>query len=77
MRHEVQLPSPGNIWKVLVSVGSEVQAGDTLLIMEVMKMEVPVDSPVNGQVTEVLVNPGDEGLDANHPAIVIEGADNG
>lgn len=47
-----------NVWRVLVSAGSSVQAGDPLVILESMKMEIPVESPVAGTVTEVRVQEG-------------------
>lgn len=49
----------GSVWKVEVAVGQAVQAGDTLLIVESMKMEIPVEAPASGTVTEVLVAEGD------------------
>ena len=49
----------GSVWKVEVAVGQAVQAGDTLLIVESMKMEIPVEAPVGGTVTEVLVAEGE------------------
>lgn len=49
----------GSVWKLEVAVGQSVQAGDTLLIVESMKMEIPVESPTSGTVTELLVAEGD------------------
>ena len=49
----------GSVWKLEVAVGQSVQAGDTLLIVESMKMEIPVESPSSGTVTELLVAEGD------------------
>lgn len=48
----------GNVWKVLVSAGQKVAEGDTLVILECMKMEVPVLAPVSGTVSEVKVAEG-------------------
>jgi acetyl-CoA carboxylase biotin carboxyl carrier protein len=47
-----------NVWRVLVSPGDAVSTGDALVILESMKMEIPVESPVDGTVTEVLVQEG-------------------
>jgi len=47
-----------NVWKVLVSPGDQVSAGDTLVILESMKMEIPVESPDTGEVKEVRVQEG-------------------
>jgi acetyl-CoA carboxylase biotin carboxyl carrier protein len=71
MAHEIELQTAGNMWKVLVKPGDKVQAGDTLFIMEVMKMEVPHEAPVAGTVTAVNVSEGEEGLDAGMVAVVI------
>ena len=45
----------GSVWKVEVQPGAKVEAGQTLLIVESMKMEIPVESPAAGTVREVLV----------------------
>ncbi len=47
-----------NVWKVLVSVGDQVTEGDTLVILESMKMEIPVEATVSGKVEEVRVVEG-------------------
>ena len=49
----------GTVWKVEVSPGQTVAEGDTLLIVESMKMEIPVESPSAGTVREVLVAEGE------------------
>ena len=49
----------GKVWKVLVAPGARVQAGDTLLIAESMKMEIPVDSPCDGVVQQIFVGEND------------------
>jgi biotin carboxyl carrier protein len=47
-----------NVWRVLVSPGQSISQGDTLVILESMKMEILVQSPVGGTVREVGVNEG-------------------
>ena len=47
-----------NVWKVVVKAGDEVAAGDTLVILESMKMEIPVEAPEAGTVKEVAVVEG-------------------
>jgi len=56
---EVRAPMSGNIWKVLVKVGDQVQADHELLVMEVMKMEVPVTAPGGGVVKSLAVKEED------------------
>ena len=63
---------PGNIWKVLVSVGDTVSEGDVLFIMEVMKSEVNHNAPISGTVTEVNIQNDQEGISPGTIAIVIE-----
>ena len=43
----------GTVWKVEVSVGQVVQAGEVLVILESMKMEMPIEAPEAGTVKEV------------------------
>ena len=59
---EMQLESPvtGVVWKVVATPGAVVAAGDTVLIMESMKMEIPIEAPIDGVVAEILVAEGDQ-----------------
>ena len=54
-RLELETPVTGVVWKVMVQPGAKVAAGDPVVIMESMKMEIPVEAPTVGTVTEVLV----------------------
>ncbi len=56
----VEAPLPGTIKQVLVSVGQEVAAGDTVVIMEAMKMENNITAEFAGKVTAVNVAVGDQ-----------------
>ncbi|HSI60085.1 MAG TPA: carboxyltransferase domain-containing protein, partial [Ideonella sp.] len=49
---------PGSVWKLLVAVGDEVDAGDTLAVVESMKMEFPVTAPSAGKVWRVACREG-------------------
>jgi pyruvate carboxylase subunit B len=49
----------GMVLQVLVSRGSQVKKGDPLIVLEAMKMENPIHSPVDGKVTEIFVDTGD------------------
>lgn len=55
---EVLSEMVANVWKVLVSPGDAVSAGDPLVILESMKMEIPVEAPTDGTVREVRVEEG-------------------
>ncbi|AJD48847.1 urea carboxylase [Isoalcanivorax pacificus W11-5] len=49
---------PGSIWQVTVEEGAAVSAGETVAVIESMKMEIPVTAPVAGRISRVLVSPG-------------------
>ena len=49
----------GTVWKIEVKVGDGVAEGQTVVILESMKMEMPVESPAAGKVSAVLVKEGD------------------
>jgi acetyl-CoA carboxylase biotin carboxyl carrier protein len=49
----------GSIWKVLVNVGDQVDAGQEVAILESMKMEIPIVSEATGVVEAILKNEGD------------------
>ena len=56
---DVTAPMPGNVIKLKVKIGDKVKAGDTVLIIEAMKMENEVHTPVSGEVKEIHVREGD------------------
>ena len=59
MAEEVVAEMVANDWKVVVAQGDTVEAGDTLVILESMKMEIPVVTEDGGTVTELKVGEGD------------------
>ncbi|MDP9431486.1 MAG: biotin/lipoyl-binding carrier protein [Actinomycetota bacterium] len=59
MAEEVLSEMVANVWKVLVAQGDTVDVGDVLVILESMKMEIPVEAPVAGTVTELRVAEND------------------
>jgi acetyl-CoA carboxylase biotin carboxyl carrier protein len=61
----------GNVWKIVVAEGDSVSEGDELLILESMKMEIPVESPCDGVVKTLLVKEGDQ-VQTNQELVVIE-----
>lgn len=56
----IRCTMPGSVWKVLVGVGEQVKKGDTLLIVESMKMEFSQQASCDGEVCSVHVEPGDQ-----------------
>jgi acetyl-CoA carboxylase biotin carboxyl carrier protein len=56
---EVRAEMVANVWKVLVSEGTTVDDGDTLVILESMKMEIPVIAESSGTVGQLKVAEGD------------------
>jgi len=48
----------GTVWKIEVKVGDTVSEGQTVVILESMKMEMPVESPSDGKVTAILIKEG-------------------
>ena len=58
MSEEVLAEMVANVWKVLVTTGDDVSEGDTICILESMKMEIPVEATATGKVSEVNVSEG-------------------
>ena len=54
-REEIQSEVTGTVWKIEMSVGDDVSDGDTIMILESMKMEIPVISTEDGKIAEILV----------------------
>ncbi|MDR1578709.1 MAG: acetyl-CoA carboxylase biotin carboxyl carrier protein subunit [Deltaproteobacteria bacterium] len=52
-------PMSGNIWKILVNPGDSVNEDDELIVMEAMKMEIPVTAPQKGTIDQIHVQQGD------------------
>ena len=57
---DIPAPLSGNIWKVLVSLNQQIKEGDTLVILEAMKMETEVKAARSGTVVSVNVSEGDQ-----------------
>jgi acetyl-CoA carboxylase biotin carboxyl carrier protein len=49
----------GKVWKIEAKPGDKLREGDTVMILEAMKMEIPVEMPTAGMVKEILVAEGD------------------
>ncbi|HSP65292.1 MAG TPA: biotin/lipoyl-binding carrier protein [Candidatus Deferrimicrobium sp.] len=67
---EVKAELVGNLWKIVTEVGQAVEEDDTLMILESMKMEIPITSPVGGTITAILVNEGDVVQEGQTVAVV-------
>ena len=59
------------IWKINIKVGQKVDIGDTVVILESMKMEIPIESELRGIVKEILINEGDH-VNENQELITLE-----
>jgi len=55
---DVEAHITGTVWKVECEVGQSVEEGDTLVILESMKMEMPVEAEDGGKVTEIKCEEG-------------------
>jgi acetyl-CoA carboxylase biotin carboxyl carrier protein len=62
---------PGTVWKVAVEIGASVTEGTPVIIIESMKMEIPIIAEKSGTVQKVLVGEGDV-VDENQVVAVIE-----
>ena len=60
MAHEVKSPIVGTVWKIEVAMGDTVNAGDDIIILESMKMEIPVEVEASGTITSIAVEEGDK-----------------
>tara|TARA_Y100001936_G_scaffold137608_1_gene134402 strand:- start:1146 stop:1355 length:210 start_codon:yes stop_codon:yes gene_type:complete len=59
------------IWKINVQIGQKVDVDDVLVILESMKMEIPIESKHSGIVKEILVKEGDS-VNENQEIIILE-----
>jgi len=58
MATEVPAHITGTVWKIERKVGDSVSEGDTIVILESMKMEMPVEAPAAGTISEIRVSEG-------------------
>ena len=69
--HRVRSEIAGSVWKIEVAVGDEVGEDDPLIVLESMKMEIPLLSPRAGVVREILVAEGDP-IAEGEVAVILE-----
>lgn len=71
MANEVEAHITGTVWKIEKQVGDEVEEGDILVILESMKMEMPVEAPDAGKVIEIRCSEG-QAVDEGDVLVVLE-----
>lgn len=71
VNNALRAPLPGVVVEIKVSVGDEVKAGDTIVVLEAMKMANNLDAERAGKVTAILVNTGESVME-DTPLVVIE-----
>jgi acetyl-CoA carboxylase biotin carboxyl carrier protein len=59
MATEVRAHITGTVWKIETQAGAQVSEGDTVIILESMKMEMPVEAPCGGTVREIKIKEGE------------------
>ena len=69
-KQDVESEVTGNVWKVLKSVGDSVAEGEVIMILESMKMEIPVESPAAGTLSQVLVEPEEQVVEDQVVAVI-------
>jgi len=67
---DVKAELVGNLWKIVVEVGQTVEEDDTLMILESMKMEIPITTPISGTVKAILVAEGEVVQEGQTVAVV-------
>ena len=68
----VESPVSGNLWQVQATAGSRVREGDILVVLESMKMEIPLLAPCSGIIQQVSVQPGSAVRAGQRVAVIVE-----
>lgn len=68
---DVEAHITGTVWKIEVEVGDNVEEGDTVVILESMKMEMPVEAEDAGKVVEILCEEG-QAVNEGDTLVVLE-----
>ncbi|HWL29773.1 MAG TPA: acetyl-CoA carboxylase biotin carboxyl carrier protein subunit [Burkholderiaceae bacterium] len=68
---EIVSPVTGTVWKIERAVGDKVEAGDVIMVLESMKMEIPVESDAAGVIASFNVEVGNS-VDEDQPLCVVE-----
>lgn len=67
---EITAPVTGTVWKIEVKEGADVTAGQTVVVLESMKMEIPVEATDAGRVTKIHVSEG-QPVDEGAPLVTL------
>lgn len=59
MAVDVEAHITGTVWKIVKKVGDQVSEGEEIMILESMKMEMPIESPADGKISEIKVKEND------------------
>ena len=70
-RYELKAEVTGTIWKIETTIGQTLEAEHTVLIIESMKMEIPLVAEAGGTLVEICVNEGDA-VNEGHVLAIIE-----
>ncbi len=73
-RMEIKSETAGLVWKIVANAGQNIAAGAEIIILESMKMEIPIESPAAGKLTELLVKKEDM-VEENQTIAILETAD--
>jgi acetyl-CoA carboxylase biotin carboxyl carrier protein len=71
MATEVRAHITGTVWKIETSVGAKVKEGDVLVILESMKMEMPIEAPCDGTVRDVKIKET-EAVDEGKVVVILD-----
>ena len=69
-RKEIKSEITGSLWKIVMQPGAAVTEDDTLMILESMKMEIPIMAEAAGKLTEILVKEGDPVAEGQVVAVI-------
>ena len=59
MATDVEAQIAGNLWKIEKAIGDVIEEEDVIMIIESMKMEIPVEAPCDGTIAQICVSEGD------------------
>lgn len=60
----------GKVWKLMAKPGDRVEFDQTIILIESMKMEIPVQAPANGVITKILVQEGEDITEGQDVAVM-------